>query len=92
MKVLNLCTNSAVTSYDIKFAVNMCLLNMTDETSLGKMVRRMLEWETMRDKFASVHDDLKQLGITGVEVEEQGLYFVGYKQGNNMNSSWNSHF
>ena len=77
MKVLKLCTNSAVTSYDIKFAVSSCLLNLTDEISLGMMVQRMLEWETMRDKFASVHDDLKQLGITGVEVEEKGLYFVG---------------
>ena len=84
--------DDAVSSYDIKFAVNNCLINLKDEISVGMMVMKMLDWPTMRDKFATVHDDLEQLGITGVDVEEQGLYFVGYKQGNNMNSTWNSHF
>jgi hypothetical protein len=83
MKILKLCTASTVTSYKIKFAVERMLNNVDpDKIGMGNAVRKVMEYKTIRGKFASVHTDLEKKGITGLEVtDDQGFLFVGYNKG-----------
>ena len=80
MKILKLCVQPQpkLTSYDIKWAVNRALLNMTPKKEeIGACIRRVLKYATLRDKFDDfIHDDLAALGIVKVEVHDEGLKFV----------------
>ena len=84
MKILKLCVQPQpkLTSYDIKWAVNEALLNMTPkQEEIGACIRRVLNFATLRDKFDDfIHDDLAALGIVKVEVQDVGLKFV-WKEG-----------
>ena len=68
-----------VTSYEIKFAVNMALLNMNPkEEDIGKCVRKVLAYVTMKNRLeGSVHPGLAAIGLERIEVEDDGLMFVG---------------
>ena len=43
---------------------------------LGAAIREVILYDTIRGKFSSVHPDLMKQGITKVEVEEKGLFFI----------------
>ena len=43
---------------------------------LGAALREVIHHKTIRDKFTSVHPDLRARGITRVEVRDEGLYFA----------------
>ena len=68
-----------VTSYEIKFAVNQALLNMNPkEEDVGKCVRRVLDYGTMKNRLeGSVHPGLAVIGLESIEVEDDGLVFIG---------------
>ena len=68
-----------VTSYEIKFAVNMALVNMNPkEEDIGKCVRKVLDYVTMKNRLeGSVHPGLAAIGLERIEVEDDGLVFIG---------------
>ena len=72
MKILKLCVQPQpkLTSYDIKWAVDKTLLNMTPkEEEIGACIRRVLKYASLRDRFVGfVHEELAALGIVKVEV------------------------
>ena len=54
------------------------LRNTTPEMTrgLGPAIRRAMEQRDIRDKFSGVCPELEQMGVTRVEVTDQGLKFV----------------
>ena len=76
-KVLKFCTGSSAKSYQCKFAVKEVLANREPASDeLGAALREVIHHKTIRDKFTSVHPDLRARGITRVEVRDEGLYFA----------------
>ena len=76
-KVLKFCTGSSAKSYQCKFAVNDVLVNREPASDeLGAALREVIHHSTIRDKFTSVHPDLRARGITRVEVRDDGLFFA----------------
>ena len=76
-KVLKFCTGSSAKSYQCKFAVSDVLVNREPASDeLGAALREVIHHKTIRDKFTSVHPDLRARGITRVEVTDEGLYFA----------------
>ena len=62
----------------MKFAVDRALENKRFETApVGESLARVLKYWSVRDKFSGVHEDLRKIGVTHVEVTESGLLFVG---------------
>ena len=77
-----------ITSYEIKFAVNQALLNMDpEEEDIGKCVKKVLDYVTMKNRFVGVHDDLAKIGLEKIMVEDDGLVFVGKKMTNENDDS-----
>ena len=74
LKMLKHFTGSSVKSYMIKFALNMNLLGV-NASDLGLNIRRVLRHRTIKDKFSSIHPDLRAMGITAVEVEDSRFIF-----------------
>ena len=60
----------------MKYAVDRSLAGKRYETDdVGPSLLRVLTYWTMKDKFNSVHEDLRKMGITEVIPTEQGLRF-----------------
>ena len=78
LKILKYCTDSSARSYQCKFAVQQVFLNKKIESNeeLGAAIKEIIQYPTIRGKFSSVHPDLAAIGITRVEVGEEGLYFI----------------
>ena len=69
-------TGSYIKSYMLKFALNMSLLGAdVNASNMGLNIRRVLCHWTIKDKFSSVHPELRAMGITAVEVEDTGFIF-----------------
>ena len=82
MKVLKSCTDSKSKSFEIKFAVDRVLVNMDpDKIELGPAIRLVMKHPKIRGKYNSIHPDLEEMGITGVEVTDQGFKFVRKSEG-----------
>ena len=80
MKILKLITQPRpkLTSYNIKYAVQMVLANMTPtDNQIGECIRKVFEFETMKGRFDSIHEELAEMGLERVEVTNKGLQFVG---------------
>ena len=76
LKMLKHFTGSSVKSYMIKFAFKMSFLGLrVNACDLGLNIRRVLRHRTIKDKFSSVHPDLRVMGITAVEVADSGFIF-----------------
>ena len=78
LKMLKHFTGScgSVKSYMIKFALHMRLVGVeVNAANLGLNIRRVLRHWTIKDKFSSVHPELKAMGITSVEVGDSGFIF-----------------
>ena len=80
LKMLKHFTGSfSVKSYMIKFALIMNLLGVNslgvNTSDLGFNIRKVLCHWTIKDKFLSVHPDLRAMGITAVEVGDTGFIF-----------------
>ena len=76
LKMLKQFTGSSVKSYMIKFAFHMSFLGLkVNESDFGLNIRRVLRHWTIKDKFSSVHPDLRAMGITAIEVGDSGFIF-----------------
>ena len=84
MKILKLLVKPKrkITSYQIKFAVNQTLLNMDlKKEDIGKCVQKVLNYVTLKNRFdGHVHDGLADIGLERIEVEDDGLVFIGKKR------------
>ena len=82
LKILKYCTGSSARSYQCKFAVQQVLTNKDIESveELGAAIKEIIQFNTIRGKFSSVHPDLAAEGITRVEVGEEGLHFITDQQ------------
>ena len=78
LKIIKYCTDSSARSYQCKYAVEEALKNKSIESmeELGPALKEVIQYDTIRGKFSSVHPDLAAEGITRVEVGEEGLHFV----------------
>ena len=52
-----------------------------DKTGIGQAVSRVMEYRTIKNKFSSIHPDLKKKGYTGVKVTDTGFLFLKNSQG-----------
>ena len=43
---------------------------------LGSVIKKVIHYYTLREKFSSVHPELRREGIARVEVVEGGLRFI----------------
>ena len=78
IKILKFCTGSSTKSYQCKFAIREVLLNrdVSDVEKLGDVIQKVIHQFTLRGKFSSIHPELRQEGIIGVEVGKEGLHFI----------------
>ena len=78
LKIIKYCTDSSARSYQCKYAVNRPFANKSIESmeEVGAAIKEIMEYQTIRGKFSSVHPDLAAEGITRVEVGEEGLHFI----------------
>ena len=76
LKILKSCTDSAITSYKCKYAVQGMLLNVDPNVlGLGKAIRKVMNFGKINGKFSAVHQDLQKIGIFRVEVTDEGFIF-----------------
>ena len=69
---------STIFLFKMKFAVDRSLEGRRYETDpIGPSLQRVLRYWTVRNKFeeARIHPDLKEIGVTSIKVEEEGLVF-----------------
>ena len=94
LKVLKYCTGSSAKSYQCKFAVQQVFGNKDIESmeELGAAIKEIIQYDTIRGKFSSVHPDLAAEGIARVEVGEEGLHFISERGTGEtfMNLNWES--
>ena len=77
IKILKFCTGSSAKSYQCKFGISCVLKNrVVAADELGKAIKEVIHYQTLRGKFSSVHPELRREGIVRVEVGEKGLHFV----------------
>ena len=83
-KVLKYCTQrkskdstmSKVSSYTLKIAIDSIYKNVVPKRSqFGAALRAILHHWALRGKLDLVSEDLEALGVTRVEVGDQGLIF-----------------
>ena len=75
IKVIKYCTGSRAKSYQCKFAVHQALEPTSDK--LGEAIREIINLPNICVKFSSVHQDLKNLCVTRIEIGDNGLDFEG---------------
>ena len=64
--------------FQMKFAVDRSLEGRRYETDpIGPSLQRVLRYWTVRNKFeeARIHPDLREIGVTSIKVQEEGLLF-----------------
>ena len=67
------------TSYKIKYAVNRTLNCIhPDDINIGEAVKKVLQHEHLRGKFTIISEFFKDMGVTRIDIGEDGLTFVGY--------------
>ena len=78
IKVLKFCTGSGAKSYECKFAVYMTLpFREPTSDKIGEALREVINFANIRGKFDSIHPDLKNIGVTKIEIGDNGLKFEG---------------
>ena len=84
IKVLKYCTGSSAKSYECKFAVHLVLAGHQDipRDKIGQAIRKVINYKNIRGKFDAVHQDLKDLGVTRIEIGDIGLNFEGNSHSN----------
>ena len=83
IKILKFCTGSSAKSYQCKFALSPLgfgCKSIESMEELGSFIKAIIQYETIRGKFSSVHPDLAAEGISRVEVGEEGLHFIRNQQ------------
>ena len=77
IKILKFCTGSSAKSYQCKFSLSASLPN-TDVAvgDLSTAIKDVIHFRKLREKFSSVHPELRREGILRVDVGEEELCFV----------------
>ena len=84
IKILKFCTGSSATSHQCKFEIDSVLHNRdVAAEDLGKAIQDVVKYQILREKFSSVHPELRREGIVRVDVGEKGLHFV-YEEGDKL--------
>lgn len=77
LKILKSCTDGKVTSFKCKYAVHMLMAEDPKRVGLGKCLKRIINYHTIKGKFDSVNCYLKaKKNITKIEVTDDGLLFL----------------
>ena len=77
LKLLKMITKAPVTSYKIKWAVEMMLTNTkVDEAGIGPAIQEAMKYSSIREKFGGIHPKLQELGYVRIEVTDTGFTFV----------------
>lgn len=77
IKILKFCTGRSAKSYQCKFGISQVLANqVVAAEELGKAIQDVIHDKTLREKFSSVHPELRGEGIVRVDVGEKGLHFI----------------
>ena len=79
LKILKYAMDSEAKSYDAKYAVEMIFGNQDPSDICGKALNEVLMHKNIRGLFdgCKVHPDLKELGVTEIMLNENGIYFRG---------------
>ena len=82
LKIMKYCTGSSARSYQCKYAVNDAFHNKDIKSleEVGAAIKEVIQYNTLRGKFSSIHPVLAAEGITRVEVGEEGLLFISDQQ------------
>ena len=82
VKILKYSTGSSARSFQCKYAINDTFGNKSVESmeELGAAIKEVIQYQTIRGNFSSVHPELAAEGITRVEVGEEGLHFISDQQ------------
>ena len=78
LKILKYCTGSSARSYQCKYSVSEVFKNKSIDSmdEVGAAIKKIMLYPNIRGKFSSVHPDLEALGITRVDVGDEGLHFI----------------
>ena len=61
----------------MQICVHEVLENEPTIDKIGEAIREVIDWKNIRGKFNSVHQDLKNLGVTKIVIGDKGLIFEG---------------
>ena len=62
----------------MKYAVDRSLAGKKYETAdVGESLARVMKYWTVRGKLEGVHPDLRKIGVQKIEVNRDGMVFVG---------------
>ena len=76
LKILKKCTDAHVSSFTIKFAVHNALSHERFETQdVNVGLEKALGYSTIRGKFDRVHPALAEIGVTSLELTNNGIRF-----------------
>merc|ERR1712192_372600 len=72
LKILKFCTGSSARSYQCKFAVDQTFINTGIESmeEMGTAIKEIINYDTIRGKFSSVHPDLAAEGLHFIRSHE----------------------
>ena len=45
------------------------------DMNIGTSLERVMRYWTVNDKFTWIHPDLKEIGVSGITVDQDGLVF-----------------
>ena len=78
LKIMKLCCKADIESFKMKFAMDRCLDDRKyEKADIGSSLERVLRYWTLRGKFGGVHPDLAKIGVKRIQVDKEGLTFVG---------------
>ena len=78
LKILKLCCKADIESFKMKYAMDRCLGDSKyEKADIGSSLERVLRYWTLRGKFDGVHPDLAKIGVKKIQVDKDGLTFVG---------------
>ena len=80
LKIMKLCSKADIESFKMKYAMDRCLdhkLYKYEDEDIGSSLERVLRYWTLRGKFDGVHPDLAKIGVKRIQVDKEGLTFVG---------------
>ena len=62
----------------MKFAVDRCLDGKKyEDAPIGSSLERVLRYWTVRGRFYRIHPALERIGVTNVNITNEGLEFCG---------------
>ena len=81
IKILKYLTGSSARSFQCKFATNFAFggNKIIKNVEIGSAVQEIINHQSIRGKFSSVHPDLAVEGITMVEVKDEGFLLTSNK-------------